>query len=264
MFERFWRAAESRTMPGSGLGLSIVAQVAERHSGQVEIDTSPAGGARLILTLPGRGIAGCVTDVRRRGSSHSRCRSWPPAVATTTGRHRPRRRRRRRCGTRATPSTRRASTGSSAPRPPRTPARRRRRRARSRRRPRATRSWTPTTCSSPRDSTRPGRPWAAPRPPPSPLRRCAGADDTRLVVDSDAQQLYVSGFVQNGDLIQTVDAVDPKPYDRRQVVGAVTWALGELSDARAGVGRQLTSRRGAAARPSSATRRTPRSRRTAR
>jgi two-component system sensor histidine kinase MprB len=57
VFERFWRAAESRTMPGSGLGLSIVAQVAERHSGQVEIDTSPAGGTRMILTLPGRGAA---------------------------------------------------------------------------------------------------------------------------------------------------------------------------------------------------------------
>jgi two-component system, OmpR family, sensor histidine kinase MprB len=55
VFERFWRAAESRTMPGSGLGLSIVAQVAERHAGQVEIDSSPAGGTRLILTLPGRG-----------------------------------------------------------------------------------------------------------------------------------------------------------------------------------------------------------------
>ncbi len=54
VFERFWRAEESRTMPGSGLGLSIVAQVAERHAGTVEIDTSPAGGARLILTLPGR------------------------------------------------------------------------------------------------------------------------------------------------------------------------------------------------------------------
>ena len=59
--------------------------------------------------------------------------------------------------------------------------------------------------------------------------RVRGADDTRLVVDSDAEQLYVSGFVQNGDLIQTVDAVDPKPFDRRRVVDAVTWALGELS-----------------------------------
>ena len=56
-----------------------------------------------------------------------------------------------------------------------------------------------------------------------------GADDTRLVVDSDTHQLYVSGFVQNGDLIQTVDVVDPKPFDRDRVVSAVTWALGRLS-----------------------------------
>jgi two-component system sensor histidine kinase MprB len=53
VFERFWRAQESRTMPGSGLGLSIVAQVAGRHAGHVEVGTSPAGGARLTLSLPG-------------------------------------------------------------------------------------------------------------------------------------------------------------------------------------------------------------------
>jgi len=53
VFERFWRAEESRTMAGSGLGLSIVAQVADLHSGRVEVDTSPAGGTRLTLTLPG-------------------------------------------------------------------------------------------------------------------------------------------------------------------------------------------------------------------
>ena len=57
-----------------------------------------------------------------------------------------------------------------------------------------------------------------------------GADDTRLVVDVDEENLYVSGFVQNGDLIQTVDAVDPKPFDRRRIARAVTWALGRLSD----------------------------------
>ena len=56
-----------------------------------------------------------------------------------------------------------------------------------------------------------------------------GADDARVVVDSDDDQLYVSGFVQNGDLIQTVDAIDPAPYDRDRVVRAVTWALGRLS-----------------------------------
>jgi two-component system sensor histidine kinase MprB len=53
VFDRFYRSEESRSMPGSGLGLSIVHQVAERHSGTVEVRRSPAGGARLILSLPG-------------------------------------------------------------------------------------------------------------------------------------------------------------------------------------------------------------------
>ncbi len=57
VFDRFWRAAESRTMPGSGLGLSIVRQVAERHSGSVVATEAPGGGARLVLTLPGRATA---------------------------------------------------------------------------------------------------------------------------------------------------------------------------------------------------------------
>ncbi|MCR6033054.1 HAMP domain-containing protein [Nocardioides sp. zg-579] len=52
VFDRFWRAEESRGMPGSGLGLSIVARVADRHAGTVEVDRSPAGGARFVLTLP--------------------------------------------------------------------------------------------------------------------------------------------------------------------------------------------------------------------
>jgi two-component system sensor histidine kinase MprB len=53
VFDRFYRSQESRSMPGSGLGLSIVRQIAERHSGTVEAGTSPAGGARLTLSLPG-------------------------------------------------------------------------------------------------------------------------------------------------------------------------------------------------------------------
>lgn len=54
VFDRFWRAEESRTMPGSGLGLSIVRQVAERHGGRVHAEEAPGGGARLVLELPGR------------------------------------------------------------------------------------------------------------------------------------------------------------------------------------------------------------------
>ncbi len=54
VFERFWRSRESRAMPGSGLGLAIVAQVVERHAGTVTAGSSPRGGARLTVTMPGR------------------------------------------------------------------------------------------------------------------------------------------------------------------------------------------------------------------
>ncbi|GAA4706477.1 HAMP domain-containing sensor histidine kinase [Nocardioides conyzicola] len=53
VFDRFYRSQESRGMSGSGLGLSIVRQVAERHSGYVTADDAPSGGARLTLWLPG-------------------------------------------------------------------------------------------------------------------------------------------------------------------------------------------------------------------
>ncbi|WP_244930520.1 HAMP domain-containing sensor histidine kinase [Nocardioides sp. W7] len=53
VFERFWRSDESRSMPGSGLGLSIVEQVAVRHSGTVEAGHAASGGARLVLRIPG-------------------------------------------------------------------------------------------------------------------------------------------------------------------------------------------------------------------
>ncbi len=53
VFERFYRSADSRAMPGSGLGLSIVAQVTERHAGTVEAGRAPSGGTRMTLRLPG-------------------------------------------------------------------------------------------------------------------------------------------------------------------------------------------------------------------
>ncbi len=58
-----------------------------------------------------------------------------------------------------------------------------------------------------------------------------GADDARVVVDFDDRQLFVTGFVQDGDLIQTVDVVDPQPYDRARVVRAVRRLLVLLSQA---------------------------------
>lgn len=53
VFERFYRAEESRAMPGSGLGLAIVRQVVDRHGGRIEASESPTGGARFTLWLPG-------------------------------------------------------------------------------------------------------------------------------------------------------------------------------------------------------------------
>jgi two-component system sensor histidine kinase MprB len=53
VFERFYRSAESRTMPGSGLGLSIVRSVADRHGGAVRAGKGPDGGAGFWLELPG-------------------------------------------------------------------------------------------------------------------------------------------------------------------------------------------------------------------
>ncbi len=56
VFERFYRSAESRSMPGSGLGLSIVASVAERHGGIVRAGTGPGGGAGFWLSIPGQPV----------------------------------------------------------------------------------------------------------------------------------------------------------------------------------------------------------------
>lgn len=53
VFERFYRAASTRSMPGSGLGLAIVRQVVERIGGRVVAEQSPQGGALLRMTLPG-------------------------------------------------------------------------------------------------------------------------------------------------------------------------------------------------------------------
>jgi two-component system sensor histidine kinase MprB len=54
VFERFYRSAESRGMPGSGLGLSIVRSIAERHGGTVEAGSAAGGGAQFWLTIPGQ------------------------------------------------------------------------------------------------------------------------------------------------------------------------------------------------------------------
>ena len=52
VFDRFYRATSARTQPGSGLGLSIVAQIAELHGGTVTLDARDGGGTVARLQLP--------------------------------------------------------------------------------------------------------------------------------------------------------------------------------------------------------------------
>jgi two-component system, OmpR family, sensor kinase len=51
MFERFWRGPDAGQRPGSGLGLSIVSAIVERHGGRVTVDGS-AFTVELALLRP--------------------------------------------------------------------------------------------------------------------------------------------------------------------------------------------------------------------
>ena len=66
VFDRFYRSPESRTLPGSGLGLSIVRLVAERHGGTVRVGASESGGAAFWMMLPGR-VTGTSQEVLSAG-----------------------------------------------------------------------------------------------------------------------------------------------------------------------------------------------------
>jgi two-component system sensor histidine kinase PrrB len=56
IFERFSRGSTA-ARSGSGLGLALVAQQAELHGGTAAMESSPLGGARLVLRLPPPGPA---------------------------------------------------------------------------------------------------------------------------------------------------------------------------------------------------------------
>lgn len=53
VFERFYRSAAARSMPGAGLGLAIVREVAEAHGGTVAAENAQDGGAIVRLSLNG-------------------------------------------------------------------------------------------------------------------------------------------------------------------------------------------------------------------
>ena len=62
VFQRFWRAdkSRSRSLGGSGLGLSIVQQVAQAHSGLVKLSSEVGRGSTFVIWIPALGNDGDV------------------------------------------------------------------------------------------------------------------------------------------------------------------------------------------------------------
>ncbi|WP_406865362.1 HAMP domain-containing sensor histidine kinase [Streptomyces sp. HUAS MG47] len=53
VFDRFWRSPSARSLPGSGLGLSIVARTVRQSGGTVALVPAEGGGTAAVIRLPG-------------------------------------------------------------------------------------------------------------------------------------------------------------------------------------------------------------------
>jgi signal transduction histidine kinase len=72
VWEPFVRLGPSATVPGSGIGLAVVRELAGAHGGACRAEPAPGGGARFVLELPG---AGRVPSDRERPASREA--TWP-------------------------------------------------------------------------------------------------------------------------------------------------------------------------------------------
>lgn len=52
VFQRFYRSTAARSLPGSGLGLSIVQRAADRHGGTVDVSSTLGEGTTFTVRLP--------------------------------------------------------------------------------------------------------------------------------------------------------------------------------------------------------------------
>lgn len=62
VFERFWRSPSARSLPGSGLGLSIVARTIQQAGGTVTLHPASGGGTIAVIHLPGTPAAPPESD----------------------------------------------------------------------------------------------------------------------------------------------------------------------------------------------------------
>jgi len=58
IFDRFWRGRDAAHISGSGIGLSVAAELAQAHGGQLTAASQPSQGTRMTLTLPRANLAG--------------------------------------------------------------------------------------------------------------------------------------------------------------------------------------------------------------
>jgi two-component system OmpR family sensor kinase len=78
-FERFTRADRPRTIPGAGLGLSIVRSIARAHGGEAYISNGVGGGAHVWLSIPDDATNATARAHRNPGSETG---SHPPSLST--------------------------------------------------------------------------------------------------------------------------------------------------------------------------------------
>ena len=66
VFEKFYRAPshEARLIAGTGLGLTLVAHIAQAHGGRVEVDSAPGAGSTFSILLPVHAENGAENGVR--------------------------------------------------------------------------------------------------------------------------------------------------------------------------------------------------------
>jgi two-component system sensor histidine kinase MprB len=86
IFDRFYRSPAARSKPGSGLGLSIVRQIAETHGGHVAAQHSPHG-TEMVLTLPAQAQQS-GTAARRPDRDVDRDPGHPPGAGPALPRRR--------------------------------------------------------------------------------------------------------------------------------------------------------------------------------